>query len=101
MPHKVGVTVFIGSTSTPVAPEGHGLLGLVCGLMARLSLVLLDPDIEMNPHAFAVDWLALERCSPQLVAIYNTNLPGGGGWVKERLLHVDSHVVVADGHNDG
>ena len=35
------------------------------------------------------------------VAIYNTNLPGGAGWVLNRLLALGTYVELAAGSNDG
>lgn len=35
------------------------------------------------------------------MAIYNTNLPGGAGWVLNRLLAMGTYVEVAAGNNDG
>lgn len=40
------------------------------------GLLFLDPDVETSAEDFARDWRSLEAMKPQLVAIYNTNLPG-------------------------
>ncbi|CAK0886159.1 unnamed protein product [Prorocentrum cordatum] len=97
----VGAVVFAGRTSTTVLNEGRSVLAAACGRAGGLGLVLLDPDVEMGPHEFAEDWRALERCGPLATAIYNTNLPGGAGWVRERLVHAGGHREVLAGFNDG
>ena len=35
----------------------------------------------------AREWLVVERdCRPRLVFIFNVNLPGGAGWIRDKLL---------------
>ena len=99
----VGALLVQGSTAAPVQGEARGALAAACAATpGGFGLVLLDPDVEMDPHAFAEDWRSIERCGlPQVVGIYNINLPGGAGWVRERLLHLGSYEEVASGHNDG
>ncbi|CAE7362411.1 unnamed protein product [Symbiodinium necroappetens] len=89
------VTAFLvpGSTSSYLRP--------VCQSVEDLGLVLLDPDVEMGYKEFADDWRVLEAQRPRMVAIYNTNLPGGAGWVLNRLLALGEYVEVAQGFNDG
>ncbi|CAE7237725.1 unnamed protein product [Symbiodinium sp. CCMP2456] len=89
------VTAFLvpGSTSSYLRP--------VCQSVEDLGLILLDPDVEMGYKEFADDWRVLEAQRPRMVAIYNTNLPGGAGWVLNRLLMLGEYVEVAQGFNDG
>lgn len=104
---RVGAVIFVGSSSTPMSTlmtkDPRSALSLACGAAGGIGLALLDPDVEMSPHMFAEDWRALERhCGPpRLVAIYNTNLPGGAGWVRERLLRLGTYIELLGGHHDG
>merc|ERR1711924_259230 len=46
------------------------------------DLVVLDPT-----SAIVREWLIIEEaCQPSMVAIFNTNLPNGAGWIREKLL---------------
>eukprot|EP00913_Durusdinium_trenchii_P034870 g32618.t1 len=65
------------------------------------GLLFLDPDVETSAEDFARDWRSLEAMKPQLVAIYNTNLPGGAGWILNRLLALGTYEEIAAGSNDG
>ncbi|CAJ1338029.1 unnamed protein product [Effrenium voratum] len=86
--------------STGARAGGGALLEAVCGEIQDLGLLVLDPDVEMHPQEFARDWRTLEKKMPEMVAIYNTNLPGGAGWVLNRLLALQ-YEVIASGANDG
>ena len=76
-------------------------LRAACKHVEDLGFLLLDPDVEMGYKDFADDWRVLEERQPRMVAVYNTNLPGGAGWVVNRLLALGGYVEVAQGINDG
>eukprot|EP00931_Biecheleriopsis_adriatica_P004393 TRINITY_DN106071_c0_g1_i1.p1 TRINITY_DN106071_c0_g1~~TRINITY_DN106071_c0_g1_i1.p1 ORF type:complete len:1542 (+),score=306.10 TRINITY_DN106071_c0_g1_i1:15-4640(+) len=99
------VTSVLVASSTAALPgrqtAGASALQVVCDSLKDLGLVLLDPDVEMPYTDFANDWRVLEAKQPRLLAIYNTNLPGGAGWLRNRLLTLGTYVEIANGHNDG
>ncbi|CAE8605566.1 unnamed protein product, partial [Polarella glacialis] len=97
----VGRTSESSSGNSVKGKMSSSALAQATSLIKDFALVLLDPDMEMPPEDFARDWKTIEASRPRLVAIYNTNLPGGAGWVRNRLLALGSYVEVVSGHNDG
>lgn len=110
---QVGYVLTVGSTSTPVRVDPTtakevSAVAEVCSALGSLSLVMLCPDVEMPWPVFAENWLAIERCGlPQIVAIYDVNLPGAAGWVLNRLKHLGwlqgtpRYRLLVDGFNNG
>jgi len=48
----------------------------------RPELVVLDPTSPI-----VREWLVVEEaCQPSFVAIFNTNLPNGAGWIRDKLM---------------
>ncbi|CAL1145984.1 unnamed protein product [Cladocopium goreaui] len=84
-----------------VAGSTAEYLDVVSKGLGEPGLLLLDPDVELPREEFARDWRKLEALKPRAVAIYNTNLPGGAGWVLNRLLALGTYVEAAAGSNDG
>merc|ERR1712014_255315 len=61
-------------------PEPSPLEALCRALRPRL--VVLDPT-----SAIVREWLVIEEsCQPDIVFIFNTNLPNGAGWIREKLM---------------
>mmetsp|Transcript_98219 Transcript_98219/g.173981 ORF Transcript_98219/g.173981 Transcript_98219/m.173981 type:complete len:362 (-) Transcript_98219:73-1158(-) len=61
-------------------PEPSPLEALCRALRPRL--VVLDPT-----SAIVREWLVIEAaCKPDIVFIFNTNLPNGAGWIREKLM---------------
>ncbi|CAK9033388.1 unnamed protein product [Durusdinium trenchii] len=102
---EVSALLIAGSTRDLVRGEDgeRELLEVISTQMAKSppGLLFLDPDVETSAEDFARDWRSLEAMKPQLVAIYNTNLPGGAGWILNRLLALGTYEEIAAGSNDG
>eukprot|EP00928_Gymnodinium_smaydae_P075767 TRINITY_DN58785_c0_g1_i1.p1 TRINITY_DN58785_c0_g1~~TRINITY_DN58785_c0_g1_i1.p1 ORF type:complete len:361 (-),score=83.60 TRINITY_DN58785_c0_g1_i1:139-1176(-) len=80
---------FTDGRSLVVKRSGVSSLALRRSPLVRICAAGLRPDLVVLDVQGPVvhEWLAVEEyCRPRTVFIYNTNLPGHAGWVRDKLL---------------